>query len=80
MQRVRDWGKHWFMHFSKELSVRGLKCVDLTTDRDNNEQVNNFYRKLGFVCDRTFTTPEGRAMNEYVFNLNNLYLSDPLLD
>lgn len=43
--------------------------MDLTTDRDNNEATNSFYQKLGFVCERTFMTPEGRAMNEYVIDL-----------
>jgi|WetSurMetagenome_2_1015567.scaffolds.fasta_scaffold01171_6 ribosomal protein S18 acetylase RimI-like enzyme len=48
---------------------RGLRQVDLTTDRDDNETANRFYQNLGFVCERTFVTPEGRAMNEYVVSL-----------
>lgn len=55
--------------FLEEAARRGLLQVDLTTDRDNNEATNCFYQKLGFVCERTFTTPEGRAMNEYVIDL-----------
>jgi ribosomal protein S18 acetylase RimI-like enzyme len=62
--------------FLKESSLRGLKCVDLTTDRDNNEQVNIFYQKMGFVRNRTYTTPEGRVMNEYVYSLNEMHRSD----
>ncbi len=62
--------------YLKESSLQGLKCVNLTTDRDNNEQVNFFYQKLGFVCNRTYTTPEGRVMNEYLYSLNEMPCSD----
>ena len=55
--------------FLEEAAQRGLQKVDLTTDRDNNEATIRFYQSLGFVCERTFTTPEGRAMNEYVIKL-----------
>jgi len=55
--------------FLKEAGRRGLHQVDLTTDRDNNEAANRFYQKLGFICERTYTTPEGRVMNEYVIDV-----------
>lgn len=55
--------------FLEGAAQQGLQQVDLTTDRDNNEATNRFYRRLGFVCECTFTTPEGRAMNEYVIDL-----------
>jgi ribosomal protein S18 acetylase RimI-like enzyme len=55
--------------FLAEAGQRGLHHVDLTTDHDENEAANTFYQKLGFVCSRTFTTPEGRTMNEYVITL-----------
>lgn len=55
--------------FLEESARRGLRQVDLTTDRDHNEAANRFYRRSGFVCERTYTTPEGRAMNEYVVDL-----------
>jgi ribosomal protein S18 acetylase RimI-like enzyme len=58
------------MAFLQEASQRGLEQADLTTDRDNNDSVNRFYERLGFVCVRTFTTPEGRAMNEYLIDLS----------
>jgi ribosomal protein S18 acetylase RimI-like enzyme len=48
---------------------RKLKHVDLTTDRNNNDSVNQFYQRMGFRCSRTFVTPEGREMNEYVIDL-----------
>lgn len=52
--------------FVEEASSRGLSGVVLTTDRDGNDRVNAFYRNLGFTLGRTFVTPEGRAMNEYL--------------
>lgn len=55
--------------FLDEATRRGLRQVDLTTDHDNNEAANRFYQNLGFVCECTFTTPEGRIMNEYVISL-----------
>ena len=43
----------------------GATTVFLTTDAMHNDAVNDFYVRLGFVRSRGFTTPEGRAMNEY---------------
>lgn len=56
--------------FLDEALRRGLRQVDLTTDRDNNEAANRFYQRMGFSCERSFVTPEGRAMNEYVIDLS----------
>ncbi len=55
--------------FCRALAERGVPAVCLTTDRDKNERVNRFYQKLGFELGTPFTTPEGRAMNEYVMRL-----------
>ncbi len=43
------------------------KYINLETDADGNEKVNNFYIKNGFILARTYTTREGRKMNEYRF-------------
>ena len=51
--------------FSAEAAAHGAKTVFLTTDAANNESVNRFYLRCGFTLARTFSTPEGRAMNEY---------------
>jgi ribosomal protein S18 acetylase RimI-like enzyme len=51
--------------FLEDMRGRGVTRVDLTTDRCGNDEVNAFYQKQGFRCERTFTTPEGREMNEY---------------
>jgi len=53
--------------FLDESARRGIKKVDLTTDAVNNDPVNRFYQKLGFKIDRSFVTPEGRMMNEYLY-------------
>lgn len=65
-------GQALVLAFLNEASTRGLRHVDLTTDRDANEAANHFYQSLGFVCERTFVTPEGRAMNEYVIDMTSL--------
>lgn len=57
-------GKELVRSFLYEAKQRGCEKVFLTTDRDNNEAVNNFYAKLGFTIDRQYVTPEGRRMNE----------------
>lgn len=55
--------------FMDEAKKRGVRYVDLTTDQDANESTNRFYQKIGFVCTRTYVTPEGRPMNEYLIDL-----------
>jgi len=55
--------------FLEDMRARGVKRVDLTTDRHGNDQANAFYERQGFRCERTLITPEGREMNEYVTSL-----------
>lgn len=55
--------------FLAESVKRGLRYVDLTTDKKNNELANHFYVRQGFSLLRSFTTPEGREMNEYIIDL-----------
>lgn len=50
--------------------ARGCRRVLLTTDRDDNDSVNHFYRRQGFDVCREYRTPEGRAMIEYVIDLD----------
>ena len=42
-----------------------FQYINLETDAINNDSVNAFYIKNGFVLTRTYETPEGRLMNEY---------------
>jgi ribosomal protein S18 acetylase RimI-like enzyme len=52
-----------------ELAARGAATVCLSTDGEDNDRVNLFYQRLGFLISRTYVTPEGRVMNEYLFRL-----------
>ena len=51
--------------------ARELQAVEvyLTTDAENNESTNAFYRRLGFQLKETFITPRGRPLNEFIFPL-----------
>ena len=64
-------GKQLVTAFCQELARRGVPGVCLTTDQDDNDHVNRFYHRLGFRLSRTYITPEGRAMNEYVISLDD---------
>ena len=39
--------------------------INLETDADGNDGINQFYVKNGFKLERQFVTAEGRRMNEY---------------
>ena len=39
--------------------------IKLETDAENNESVNSFYKKNGFMIDHEYKTSEGRKMYEY---------------
>ncbi len=67
--RGKGVGKALVNTFISDAYHQGIQTVKLTTDRMNNDAVNNFYQKIGFTCSRTFTTPEGRSMNEYRIDL-----------
>jgi ribosomal protein S18 acetylase RimI-like enzyme len=62
-------GQRLVKAFLNEMRGKGIGSVSLTTDRDNNQRTNGFYQKLGFELAHTYITPEGRAMNEYVIQL-----------
>jgi len=57
--------------FGEAMAARGIREYCLTTDREGNDRVNRFYLRLGFRLARTFVTPQGRAMNEYVLTLGD---------
>lgn len=65
-------GKALIQEFLNEMKKCGMRHVNLTTDRDNNDAVNSFYQRMGFQLVRSFVTPEGRWMNEYIIELENL--------
>lgn len=45
--------------------------INLETDAENNDSVNEFYKKNGFILSRQYTTKWGRKMNEYYFRPEN---------
>ena len=49
-----------------EIKKRGSSGCYLTTDAENNDDINQFYQKCGWKLSDTKTTPEGREMNCYV--------------
>jgi len=59
------YGKALVQAFSNEVRKKECKEIVLYTDADKNERVNSFYKDLGFIVARSFTTPEGRNMHEY---------------
>ncbi|MEW5804097.1 MAG: GNAT family N-acetyltransferase [bacterium] len=61
-------GRQLVEAFNQELINRGISSVCLTTDKNHNDRVNQFYQKLGFCLSRSYVTPEGRAMNEYLIH------------
>jgi ribosomal protein S18 acetylase RimI-like enzyme len=64
-------GKNLVQNFLEEMERRNMRRVNLTTDKDSNDTVNSFYRRLGFQLVRSFVTPEGRWMNEYEISLSS---------
>jgi len=55
----------------KELRDCEHQYIKLETDRLNNDSVNAFYLKNGFILDHSYVTPEGREMNEYRYYLKD---------
>ena len=45
-------------------------CVSLTTASDDNDRVNLFYLKRGFVPVGMVTMPEGKCMTIYQYSPN----------
>ena len=51
--------------FTKDVWSRGLTNITLTTDYDNNEMVNNFYIKHGFIKN-ALEVRKGRNLWRYI--------------
>ena len=56
--------------FLKKASLCDVSQVELATKKNQNEATNLFYQRLGFIMERSFTTPEGREMNQYLIELD----------
>jgi ribosomal protein S18 acetylase RimI-like enzyme len=52
--------------FVTSAASQNAACVFLTTDAKNNEDVNAFYKRLGFQLERILTETGNRPKNEYV--------------
>lgn len=59
-------GKSLVRTFAQTLGERGIESYSLTTDSENNDRANGFYRSLGLNLERVVTTAEGRKLNEYL--------------
>lgn len=68
-QQGKGIGKLLVKDFLELISQRGVHQVDLTTDKVDNQATNLFYQRLGFIIERSYTTPEGREMNQYLIDL-----------
>jgi ribosomal protein S18 acetylase RimI-like enzyme len=63
-------GQRLTTRFLVTMKQKGLPSVSLTTDRNANEHANSLYQRLGFQIARSYVTPEGRWMNEYIIDLS----------
>lgn len=52
-------------YLKSQVNFKRYEYINLETDADNNDSVNKFYTKNGFVLYRQYVTAEGRKMNEY---------------
>lgn len=58
-------GSQLIGHLKELVDFKKYAYITLETDAVDNEAANGFYVKNGFVLTRSFTTNEGRKMNEY---------------
>jgi GNAT superfamily N-acetyltransferase len=61
----RGIGRDLITAFVWDARNRQVRKVFLTTDKNNNGLVNQFYQWMGFEQILSFTTSEGREMNKY---------------
>lgn len=64
------YGELLVAEFVKLCKEKSGSSITLTTDAVDNDTVNNFYTKAGFVLARSFITPEKRLMNEYLYKIS----------
>jgi ribosomal protein S18 acetylase RimI-like enzyme len=63
-------GRELLSAFINEAKKRNASKVVLTTDAEDNEHVNKFYKKTGFSIQSTFEKSKGRKMNQYAYYLS----------
>jgi ribosomal protein S18 acetylase RimI-like enzyme len=62
-------GKKLIVEFCANAETRGGKTVYVISDKNDNDSVNTFYRKSGFIIESTFTKTGNRQMNRLIKNL-----------
>ncbi len=65
-------GKKLMEEFIEVAKILRIKEIRLTTDAQDNDQVNAFYRNLGFKLYRTCLAFDVRPMNEYVLDTTSV--------
>lgn len=55
--------------FEKKAAQQGIRQVYLTTDAVNNDRVNSFYQKNGYLVECSFMQSGGRLMHRYIKNI-----------
>lgn len=66
----KGYGKLLVITFIEKSNEREAKMIYLTTDANNNDSVNRFYKSLGFKLHRKFRSSHARIMNEYRYYLS----------
>ena len=67
----RGVGKLLIRVWVEEARRRGASGCYLATDADNNDAANGFYLSLDWKLESTYTTPEDRKMNRYVYDFDH---------
>ena len=58
-------GSALIAEMKNQIDFGNYEYISLETDAEGNDIANNFYLKNGFVLTKTYSTNEGRKMNEY---------------
>lgn len=58
-------GTQMITYLKNCIDFENFAYISLETDAENNESVNYFYQKNGFMLARSYKTKQGRKMNEY---------------
>lgn len=63
-------GQRLLAEFEESMLAKDMSYIRLETDAIDNESVNAFYSKLGFVKQREFESSGGRLMNDYLLKID----------
>lgn len=71
-------GRDLLEDWTRKAAATGANVANLSTDALNNDRVRSFYEKSGWSTDHEYTTPEGRQMVQYEFDLTKVVDSENL--